>query len=266
MRRFYPTGASDNATIFFSDRGARAPFSVLVTNVPAELHLCASTDGFQAVARFQFSNDGTRIDSLSDVALRNFQSHYGSRRTDRGSQITKDAIFHYVYSVLHDPIYREKYALNLKREFPRIPFYPRFWRWAEWGETLMKLHIGYEAVEPWPLERIDTPDVKSGKGGLPPKAMLRANKDSGNIQLDSETQLAGVPPEAWAYRLGNRSALEWILDQHKEKTPKDPTIREKFNTYRFADHKEKVIDLLKRVTRVSVETTKIVVAMRAEKR
>ena len=107
---------------------------------------------------------------------------------------------------------------------------------------------------------------RTRKAGLAPKAMLRANNDSGNIQLDSETQLAGVPPEAWTYRLGNRSALEWILDQYKEKTPKDPTIREKFNTYRFADHKEKVIDLLKRVTRVSVETTNIVVAMRAEKR
>ena len=92
--------------------------------------------------------------------------------------------------------------------------------------------------------------------------MLRANKEIGNIQLDSETQLAGVPPEAWTYKLGNRSALEWVLDQHKEKTPKDPTIREKFNTYRFADHKDKVIDLLKRVTRVSVETMKIVEAMR----
>jgi predicted helicase len=71
-----------------------------------------------------------------------------------------------------------------------------------------------------------------------------------------------VPREAWEYRLGNRSALEWILDQHKEKTPKDPTIRERFNTYRFADHKEKVIDLLMRVTRVSVETVAIVEAMR----
>ena len=84
--------------------------------------------------------------------------------------------------------------------------------------------------------------------------------------LDSETQLTGVPPEAWAYKLGNRSALEWILDQYKEKTPKDPTIRAKFNTYRFADHKEKVIDLLMRVTRVSVETMEIVEAMKNEKR
>ena len=122
------------------------------------------------------------------------------------------------------------------------------------------------AGEPWPLERIDTVDERARKAGLAPKALLRANKESGNIQLDSETQLRGVPAEAWIYKLGNRSALEWILDQHKEKTPKDPTIREKFNTYRFADHKEKVVDLLKRVTRVSVETMKIIDSMRAEHR
>ncbi|MGA2491986.1 MAG: type ISP restriction/modification enzyme [Roseiarcus sp.] len=99
-----------------------------------------------------------------------------------------------------------------------------------------------------------------------PKPILRADHDHGIIVLDSETQLSGVPAEAWAYKLGNRSALEWILDQHKEKTPKDLTIREKFNTYRFADYKEKVVDLLGRVTRVSVETMAIVAAMRATPR
>lgn len=130
----------------------------------------------------------------------------------------------------------------------------------------MALHIGYETVEPWPLKCIDTPDERSRKAGIAPKAIFKANKDTGNIRLDSETQLTGVPPEAWTYRLGNRSALEWILDQYKERAPKDPTIRAKFNTYRFADHKEIVIDLLRRVTRVSVETMKIVEAMKAVKR
>jgi predicted helicase len=133
------------------------------------------------------------------------------------------------------------------------------------GRRCGRVRHGLPAAGPR-LERIDAPDEKSRKAGLAPKAMLRANKETGDIQLDSETQLIGVPPEAWTYKLGNRSALEWILDQYKEKTPKDPTIREKFNTYRFADHKEKVIDLLKRVTRVSVETMKIVEAMKAEKR
>ena len=54
-----------------------------------------------------------------------------------------------------------------------------------------------------------------------------------------------------------------MLDQHKEKKPKDPTIRAKFDTYRFANHKERVIDLLARMTRVSVETVRIVEALKS---
>jgi len=116
-------------------------------------------------------------------------------------------------------------------------------------------------VKPWNLSRTGKPD-----NGHQPKALLKADKEGGRIELDSRTTLAGVPSEAWDYRLGNRSALEWILDQYKEKTPKDPSIREKFNTYRFADYKEKVIDLLARVTTVSVETQKIVEAMKQQPR
>ena len=163
--------------------------------------------------------------------------------------------------MLHDPVYREKYAINLKREFPRIPFYPDFKAWADWGKRLMDIHIGYEAVEPWPLGRIDI-----AVGTTVNKAILKADKDNGTIRLDGVTTLTGVPKSAWDYRLGNRSGLEWILDQYKEKKPKDPTIATKFNTYRFADYKEKVIDLLSRVTRVSVETMEIVNAMKDAER
>jgi predicted helicase len=129
----------------------------------------------------------------------------------------------------------------------------------------MQLHIGYESVEPWPLVRTDTKDEKAAAAGLAPKAILRADKEHGIVVIDSETQLSDVPRKAWDYRLGNLSGLEWILDQYKERTPTDPTIRDKFNTYRFSNYKEKVIDLLARVTRVSVETMKIVEAMLAEK-
>lgn len=190
----------------------------------------------------------------------------GKGKHKGAAAIDKEAIFHYVYAVLHDPVYREKYALNLKREFPRIPLYGTtladFRRWAEWGKTLMDLHIGYETVAPWPLQRTDVEDEKARRAGQSPKAMLKADKAAGCIVLDSETTLSGIPSEAWDYKLGNRCALEWILDQYKESKPRDPTIREKFDTYRFADHKEHVIDLLMRVTRVSVETQSIVVAMR----
>ena len=194
----------------------------LAVDGPADLHFGASVDAYQQVPRYRYAINGERVDNITDWALEQFRTHYQKVTP----AITKDAIFHYVYGVLHDPVYREKYALNLKREFPRIPFYPDFWRWADWGEALMKLHIGYESVERWPLQRIDTLDEKSRKASLSPKAMLRANKEAGVIQLDTETQLTGVPAEAWSYKLGKRSALEWILDQYKEKTAKDPTIRE----------------------------------------
>ena len=99
------------------------------------------------------------------------------------------------------------------------------------------------------------------EGERPLRARLRADKERGVIVLDDQTSLTGVPPDAWRYRLGSRSALEWVLDQYKEKNPRDPTIRERFNTYRFADHKERVIDLLQRVCAVSVKTMDIVDGM-----
>jgi predicted helicase len=254
-----------NPTIAFLCVDSSNPLAALAVNQQFDYCLLKmGNGGTQSLPRWRYDGEGERQDNITDWSLEQFRARYEPGKKPK-RPITKDAIFYYVYGVLHDPVYREKYALNLKRDFPRIPFYEDFWRWAEWGETLMALHIGYESVEPWPLERIDTKDEKSSKAGLAPKAMLKADKDTGNIQLDSETQLTGVPPEAWTYRLGNRSALEWILDQYKEKTPKDPTIRDKFNTYRFADHKEKVIDLLKRVTRVSVETMEIVEAMARDK-
>lgn len=206
--------------------------------------------------RFRIGPSGEKIDNITDWALNKFTKHYG-----KAAQITKDDIFAYVYAVLHDPVYRETYANNLKREFPRIPFYPEFHQWRDWGQTLLDLHIGYETVEPWPLTRVDTPDERASKAGLSPKVALKADKEAGTITLDSETTLSGIPEECWDYKLGNRSGLEWILDQYKEKTPRDPTIREKFNTYRFADYKEEVVDLIQRVTRVSVETMRITDAM-----
>jgi predicted helicase len=256
----FPPGAQ-NSAICFSDVGSRTDYCVLAIDGIADLHFGAAVDAYQQVPRFQVVV-GERIDNITDWALDQFRAHYEAGATPK-RPITKDAIFHYVYGVLHDPVYREKYALNLKREFPRIPFYGDFWRWAEWGERLMALHIGYETVEPWPLRRVNVPDEHASRAGLSPRALLRADKSAGAILLDTETQLSGIPTAAWEYRLGNRSALEWVLDQHKEKTPRDPTIREKFNTYRFADYKDKVIDLLGRVTRVSVETMEIVQAMRA---
>ena len=261
---FGPSLGLPNQCIAVSAPGKAASFRVLASSLVCDWHFVGDTQLY-AVSRYE--PDGTRHDNITDWALQQFQQHYHPGPGRKPAAITKDAIFHYVYAVLHDPVYREKYAQNLKREFPRIPLYgstaTTFEQWAAWGQTLMQMHIGYEAVEPWPLRRTDTPDTKARAAGQQPKALLKAEPELGRIVLDSETVLAGVPPEAWAYKLGNRSALEWVLDQHKEKKPKDPTIREKFDTYRFADHKERVVSLLARVATVSVQTMGIVQAMQA---
>ncbi len=259
MPALFGAGSSENIAFAFSDRGSRSPFSVLASRMIPELHLCASTDAFQVVPLQTLSKgQDARADNITDWALARFQEKYESVAGTKPRRITREEIFRYCYGVLHDPIYREKYAVNLKHEFPRIPFYADFWQWADWGRALIELHLGFGSVAPFPLQRVDVPDEKARIAGHTPKAMLKARKEEGHIQVDSETTLVGIPPEAWNYKLGNRSALEWILDQHKEKAPKDPTIRENFDTYRFAEHKEEAIDLLARVTTVSVETMRIV--------
>ena len=253
-------GVNQKNTAMLLDLGGVKPFSVIGCDLLPDYHVNGDSICFPFF-RYEL---GQRLENITDWALKKFTAHYAAE-TGKGKaarKITKEAIFHYCYAVLHNPAYREKYAQNLKREFPRIPFYADFWQWAGWGEALMALHIGYETVAPFALTRTDQPDAKARAAGLSPKAMLRADPAAGTIALDSETTLHGIPPEAWTYKLGNRSALDWVLDQYKEKKPKDPTIREKFDTYRFADYKEKVIDLLRRVTTVSVETMRITEAMR----
>ncbi len=230
-------------------------------NIARELHLVVNTFFTGNVKRNTFSKINSYYEVIKRTAA-NIANHHEKQKFLKAiyedEAITKLEIFHYTYAVLHNPAYREKYELNLKREFPRIPFYDNFRQWADWGRQLMDLHINYETIEPYALKRIDIPSVSKTS----PKVKLKADRDKGIITLDADTSLHNVPCEAWEYKLGNRSALEWILDQYKEKKPKDKTIAEKFNTYRFADYKEQVIDLLQRVCTVSVETMKIIKQMK----
>ncbi len=240
----FPTEASgENKAICFCVNGK--DFYVLATDKAFDLHLTGDT---QCLPLYRYTADGGRVSNVTEWGLRQFRERYG----DEG--ISAEDVFAYTYAALHDPQYRARYAVDLLREFPRLPWREDFAQWAKWGRKLLDLHIGFESAEPWPLERVEQP----GPAGKP---ILRADKGRGAIVLDASTTLTGVPPEAWEYRLGSRSALEWVLDQHKERQPKDPTIRERFNTYRFAQHKERVIDLLQRVCAVSVNTMDVVASM-----
>lgn len=223
-------------------------FNVLAVDTLPDYHLNGDCN---CIPLYRY-NGYSYQENITDWGLRQFQTHY------KDKTITREDIFHYTYAALHHPAYRRKYELNLKREFPRLPFYADFRQWAAWGKELMILHIDYETAKPFKLK------IVHAKTNSTPRPKLKADKTSGTIELDSETTLQGVPSSAWEYKLGNRSALEWILDQYKEKKPQDATIREKFNSYRFADYKETVIDLLRRVCTVSVKTVELVNQMPKE--
>ena len=218
-------------------------FYVLATDRPADFHFTGDT---QCLPLYRYTSDGERVSNITSWGLQQFREHYGD------DSISAEDVFAYIYSMLHDPSYRQRYEIDLRREFPRLYFQDDFAWWAQQGQELLDLHLGFEAAEPWPMERLDK------EGATPTRTILRADKERGVITLDERTSLRGVPAEVWEYLLGSRSALEWVLDQYKERKPRDPTIRERFNTYRFADHKERVVDLLGRVCAVSAFTTTIV--------
>ena len=238
----FPKGAADeNLAICFCVNGKA--FYALAADRVVDLHFTGDT---QCLLLYRYTSDGERVSNITEWGLRQFREHYGDDR------ITAEDIFAYTYAMLHDPAYLQEYEVDLRRDFPRVYFQDDFAWWAQQGRALLDLHLEFETADPWPLERVD-------KDGVTPKrAILRADKERNVITVDEQTSLAGVPPEAWDYRLGSRSALEWVLDQYKERKPRDPTIRERFNTYRFEEHKERVVDLLGRLCAVSVFTTTIV--------
>ena len=295
---FFKIGEKPNNTAICINMNGK-DFNTLSVNAVPDLHFNGDS---QCLPLYRYSvsqtsevsetSEVSRTENITDWALGQFQKQYKDKK------ISKEDIFHYVYAVLHHPAYRAKYEINLKREFPRIPFYEGFSKWAGWGKRLMELHLNYEAVEAYPLRPSDTSpksagekslkqkdsadlgeagrgspasdggktqtgrgDSITGRGDLAPTVRLMARKEKGEIEIDTQTTLRGVPAEAWEYRLGTYSALEWILERYKEKKPKDPTIAEKFNTYKFAEYREQVIELLGRVCTVSVETMKIVKEM-----
>ena len=254
---FGPDLQQPNKVICFSGVASNKPFQVLVTDKVPGFDMLEKT---QCLPLYRYTEDGQRVCNITDWAISEFNEHCRAWWREDFEElagpegITAEDIFAYTYAVLHDPVYRADYSTELKQGFPRLPFYKDFPGWVEMGRRLLDLHLNFETAEPYPLERVDLE-------GSPRRVILRADQERGAIILDDRTTLLGVPEFAWEYQLGSRTALEWVLDQYKEKKPRDATIAEKFNTYKFADHKERVIDLLCQVCTVSEKTAEIVGGM-----
>ena len=253
-----------NSVICFSGVASSKPFQTLAVNRLPGLDFLEKT---QCLPLYRYAENGERVCNVTDWAIRRINDHYRKefRRSFGelfGDGITAEDIFAYTYAVLHDPVYRYDYANDLLREFPRLPLYHDFDIWARMGNRLLDLHLNFETADPYPLERRDkpapSPSANGGGDALPPRPRLKADKERGIIVIDDRTSLHGIPEDAWRYELGNRSALEWVLDQHKEKKPRDPTIRARFDNYRLSDRKERLVDLLAKICAISVQTMEIV--------
>ena len=198
-----------------------------------------------------FEMELERVDNITDTALRSFRVRYGD------SAITKDAIFDYVYGVLHAPDYRRRFANDLTKELPRIPFADGFHAFAEAGASLAELHLGYETCRQYPLEllfagegeprpehfRLGTKAMKLEEGG----AVLRVNE---------HVHLTGIPADAHRYEVNGRTPLGWFIDRYKVVRDKRSGIVNDPNGW-FEEPRD-LIAAIRRIVHVSVETVRIV--------
>lgn len=259
-----PTTENENRVICVAGIGDRKGFGCLISNLIPSLDLAFEKN--QCFPFYTYSEDGSnRQENLTNWALKHFRTHY------QDDTITKWAIFYYIYGLLHHPHYREKYAANLKRELPRIPLIPDFWSFYKAGERLAELHIHYEKQPEYPLQKVFKPDVCPSYR----VEKMRLTKEKDVIIYNETFTLKGVPPEAFQYRLGNRSALEWVIDQYQvsvdghcgprdqlewvneyqAKTEKGSGI---LNDPNRLDDEQYILRLIGQVITVSVESVKMV--------
>ena len=223
------------------------PFTCLITDCISE-HIM--TGGFGSAGQYFpfyiYNEDGTnRRENITDWALAQFREHY------KDANITKWDIFYYTYALLHHPAYRERYQVNLKRDLPHIPFAPAFWEFVEAGQQLADIHVHYENQPQYKLDLIEAPDMPLDWR----VNQMKFSKDKTQIKYNDFLTVAGIPAEAFQYRLGNRSALEWVVDQYRVKTDRRSGIE---NDPNRADDETYIVDLIRKVISVSLETVGIV--------
>ncbi len=261
----FPTADTPNQAIAVPGRGNTA-FSVLITDTIPDLNMMQA--GAQSFSRWSYRKvnvdvwadqtgpdavviDGyARTDNITDWCLHQFQDHY------RDLCITKDDIWHYVYGVLHAADFRERFASNLAKELPRIPFAPDFDAFKDAGEQLAKLHLEYETCAPWPVEFKQTSDgPRVWKLTRPMRWLDKVKRDS--LQVTPQVTMHGIPSNAHDYSVNGRTPLEWAVDRIRIRTDKASSIVNDPNAW-FADEPAELGLHLARLITVSVESARII--------
>ena len=238
-----PETEMENRVICVSGLGSKKPFHILIVGMVPDLQILENTQCFPF---YTYDENGrNRRENITDWALAQFRARYGD------DAIGKWDIFHYAYGLLHHPTYRERYQANLKRDLPHLPYTPDFWEFAKAGQRLGEIHVGYEDVDEYSLRFVEAPDTPLDWR----VEKMKLSRDKTGIKYNDFLTLDGIPAKAFDYRLGNRSALEWVIDQYRVKTHERSGI---VNDPNRADDEEYIVRLVGKVVAVSLETVEIV--------
>jgi predicted helicase len=280
QQRLFPTPEHKNVIISATGIGASKSFSALVADCVPNLHLHDTGQCFPLYwyekpddnvkpqgEMFAAGNDVPdvdgyiRRDAITDWALEQFRTHY------RDPSIGKDDIFCYVYGVLHSPEYKQRFASDLKKMLPRIPFAQDFHAFCDAGRKLGDWHLNYESIEPYPLT-----EEKRGLD-LDPAGFYRVEKmvfgkkdgkpDKSVIIYNGHLALRDIPAEAYQYVVNGKPAIEWVMERYAVTTDKASGIRNDPNDW--SEDPRYIVDLVKRIVRVSIESARIVKALPALK-
>ena len=240
--------------------------SCLITDRLPDLHYIGDSQCFPLYWYEETANGYIRRDAISDESLRLYRETYpcvfaGREAEDGGEELNKEDIFYYVYGILHSMEYRERFAANLAKELPRIPFAKDFKAFSIAGRKLADWHLNYETVEPWPLDErgdsanpVRTERMRFGKckrDERHPKG-----EDMSVLHVAENLTLEGIPLDAYNYVVNGKSAIGWLMDRYRMTTDKASGIVNDPNDY--SDDPRYIVDLVKRVVRVSMETLEII--------
>ena len=265
MGRIFPDSSSKNRVICVPNKGARVPFSVLITDTMLDLNFYDS--GTQCFPRYQYPEpldptnatgtfDGIdeppdRIDNISDTALRAFRERY------RDDTITKDMIFDYIYGILHTPSYREEFANDLSKMLPHIPYAPDFHTFAEAGATLADLHLNYETCEQYPLELVFAHDGEPQRHHFQlSKRAMRFADEKTTLIVNDHIRLTGIPDDAHHYLVDGRAPLGWFINRYKIKQDEYSGIINDPNGW--FENPCDLVTAIERIVYVSVESARII--------
>jgi predicted helicase len=265
MPKIFPNENLGNVMICLAGIGAQKDFSVLIVNAIPEYGCIHNGQGFPLYSYEKAESQGkglfatpageySKKENIPDAILTEF------RKTYTTTKLSKEDIFYYVYGLLHSPSYKTRFAADLKKMLPRIPLVKDFWAFSKAGRELAQWHLHYETIEPYPLpEDCNAPQ-------LDPKARYRVQKmqfaktgktvDKTTLIYNSHVTLSGIPLETYEYIVNGKSALDWIIERYQVTTDKDSGIHNDPNDW--SEDPRYILDLVKRVVRVSVETVRIV--------